>query len=111
MMKNPAEIEQEIIDFFYEYFSPRKYVFWGSKVPVTLYTRLREDLKIDWDDGDDAINTYLAKWNVNPGTMEFTHYFAPEFLGSKIPEQPLIPLTIRMLVESAKAIRPASTGQ
>lgn len=72
-------------------------------MPVNLDTRLREDLEIGWDDGDDAINTYLAKWHVDLGTMEFTHYFAPEFFGSKVPEQPLKPLTIRMLVESAQA--------
>lgn len=105
MMKTPAQIEQEIIDYYYENFSPRKYVCWGPKVPVTLDTRLREDLKIGWDDGDDAINTYLAIWHVDPAGMEFTHYFAPEFFGSKVPEQPLKPLTIRMLVESAKAGR------
>lgn len=104
-MKTPEQIEQEIIEFYYENFSPRKYVFWGPRTPVTLDTRLREDLKIGWDDGDDAINTYLEKWSVDPGDMEFTHYFAPEFLGSKIPDPPLKTITIRMLVESAKAGR------
>jgi hypothetical protein len=72
---------------------------------MTLDTRLWEDLKIGWDDGDDAINTYLSKWHVDPAGMEFTHYFASEFFGSKLPEQPLKPPTIRMLIESTKAGR------
>ncbi|MBF8447894.1 DUF1493 family protein, partial [Serratia ureilytica] len=50
-------------------------------------------------------NTYLSIWHVDPAGMEFTHYFSPEFFGSKVPEQPLKPLTIRMLVESAKVGR------
>jgi hypothetical protein len=96
MMKTPAQTEQEIIDFYYENVCPRKYVFWGPRVPVTLDTRLREDLKIGWDDGDDEINTYLAKWRIDPGTMEFTHYFVPEFFGSEVPEKPLKPLMNRL---------------
>lgn len=44
----------------------------GREVPVTLDTRLREDLKIGWDDGDDAINTYLAIWHVDPSRRKFT---------------------------------------
>ncbi|AUY13168.1 DUF1493 domain-containing protein [Serratia marcescens] len=35
--------------------------------------------------------------------MEFFHYFTPEFLCSKLSEQPLRPLTTKLLVESAKA--------
>lgn len=64
-----------------------------------------EHINLSGDDGDDAINTYQAIWHVDPAGMEFTHYFAPEFFGSKVSEQPLKPLTIRMLVESAKAGR------
>jgi len=43
--------------------------------------------------------TFIAQYDKHAGV----HYFEPDFLGSKPPEKPLKPLTVRMLVESAKA--------
>lgn len=98
-------IESEIIEYFYKNYSPRKWGLWGERPKVTLDTRLAEDLRIHWDDAEIALNEYLKIWNVNPEGMEITHYFEPEFLGSPEPDPPLEPLTVRMLVESAKAGR------
>lgn len=85
MMKTPAQIEQEIIDYYYDNFSPLKFVFWGPKVPVTLDARLREDLKIGWDDGDDAINTYLSIWHVDPAGMESPTILPQSFSVQRCP--------------------------
>lgn len=97
-------IEQEIIDYIYENHSHRKYGFFGKRPEVTLDTELTKGgLDVIWEDAEDTLDYYFRNWNVKLNGFEIIYYFEPDFLGSKPPEKPLKPLTVRMLVESAKA--------
>ncbi|QKJ85179.1 DUF1493 family protein [Paramixta manurensis] len=99
-------IEQEIIHYIYENHSHKKYGFFGPRPEVTPQTELtRGGLDIIWEDAEDTLSYYFRNWNVELNKFEITHYFAPDFLGSPEPEQPLKPLYVWMLVESAKAGR------
>ncbi len=97
-------IEQEIIDYIYTNHSRKKYGFFGRRPEVTLDTELTKGgLDVIWEDAEDTLDYYFRNWNVKPNGFEIIYYFEPNFLGSKPPEKPLKPLTVRMLVESAKA--------
>ncbi|MFV0611408.1 DUF1493 family protein [Klebsiella aerogenes] len=97
-------IEQEIIDYIYTHHSHKKYCFFGDRPEVTLDTELTKGgLNIIWEDAEDTLDYYFKKWNVKMNGFEIIYYFEPEFLGSMPPEKPLKPLTVQMLVESAKA--------
>jgi len=97
-------IEQEIIDYVYENHSHKKYCFFGKRSEVTLDTELTKGgLDVIWEDAEDTLDYYFKNWNVKLNGFEIIYYFEPDFLGSKPPEKPLKPLTVRMLVESAKA--------
>ncbi len=97
-------IEQEIIDYIYTHHSHKKYCFFGDRPEVTLDTELtKAGLNIIWEDAEDTLDYYFKQWNVKMNGFEIIYYFESEFLGSMPPEKPLKPLTVQMLVESAKA--------
>ncbi|EOU1338401.1 DUF1493 family protein [Cronobacter malonaticus] len=97
-------IEKEIIEFIDRDYNPRKYFLFGPKCPVTRDTRIRDDLKLVFEDNEELLQAYFSRWRVEPGSSEILDYFHPGYLGSKEPD-PHKPLTVAMLVESAKAGR------
>ncbi|WP_431223418.1 DUF1493 family protein [Serratia sp. L9] len=72
---------------------------------MSLETDLRQDLKIIYEDACDLFAFYFNNWKVELGNFSIDRYFSPEYLGSSAPEKPLEPITVGMLVESAKAAR------
>lgn len=98
------DIEKEIIEFIDRDYNPRKYFLFGPKRPVTRDTRIRDDLKLVFEDNEELLQAYFSRWSAEPGSFEILDYFHPDYFGSKEPD-PHKPLTIGMLVESARAGR------
>ncbi|AKE96039.1 DUF1493 family protein [Cronobacter sakazakii] len=97
-------IEKEIIEFINQDYNPKKYFLFCPKHPVTRDTRIRDDLNLVFEDNEALLQTYFRRWHVEPGGFEILDYFHPDYFGSKEPD-PHKPLTVAMLVESAKAGR------
>jgi len=87
------DIEKEIINFIDQEYNPKKYFIFGPKRTITLDTSIRDDLKLVFEDSEELLKEYFK-----------LNYLNPEYLGSKEPD-PHKPLTVGMLVESAKAGR------
>jgi hypothetical protein len=96
------DYEQEIIDFIDEGYNTKKYFLFGPKKVITLDMNIRDDLKLVYEDNEELMDEYFKRWNVDRLNFEVLNYFNPEYLGSKEPD-PHKPLTLMMLVESAKA--------
>ena len=83
---------------------------------ITLQTSISDDLRIDGDDGDELMIAFFEQFNVNPKGYSFHNYFATEGFNpfSIFPNLYKIifkkskgiigtrPLTIQMLIDSAK---------
>jgi len=98
------DIEKEVIDFIDLQYNPKKYFLFGAKRSVTLNTSIRDDLKLVFEDSEELLQEYFKRWGVDPQSFEILDYLNPEYPGSKEPD-PHKPLTVGMLVESAKAGR------
>jgi len=97
-------IEKEIIDFIDGEYNPRKYFLFGPKRIITLNTSIRDDLHLLFEDGEELLQTYFRHWNVDENGFEILDYFNPGYFGGNVPD-PHKPLTVGMLVESARAGR------
>jgi len=96
------DIGKEIIDFIDQEYNPKKYFLFGPKRTITLDTSIRDDLKLVFEDSEELLQEYFKRWNVDSDGFEILNYLNPEYLGSKEPD-PHKPLTVGMLIESAKA--------
>ncbi|EPG2372955.1 TPA: DUF1493 family protein [Serratia marcescens] len=96
-------IEREILSFIKKNYSRKKFLFWGAINPVSLKTDIRDDLNVLYEDAGDLFTYFFYNWKVEFNDFSLDRYFSPEYLGSPPPEKPLEPITINMLVESAKA--------
>ncbi|ENG2553841.1 TPA: DUF1493 family protein [Citrobacter farmeri] len=99
-----GDIEKEIIDFIDREYNPKKYYLFGPKGIITLDTSIRDDLKLILEDCQELLQEYFKRWNIDSEHFEILDYFNPEYPGSKEPD-PHKPLTVGMLVESARAGR------
>lgn len=97
-------LDKELIEFIDQGYNTKKYFLFGPKKVITLNTNIRDDLKLVYEDCEDLMDEYFKRWNVDPQGFEILDYFNPEYLGSKEPD-PHKPLTVAMLIESAKAGR------
>ncbi|EBL5543659.1 DUF1493 family protein [Salmonella enterica subsp. enterica serovar Schwarzengrund] len=98
------DIKKEIIDFIDQEYNTKKYFLCGPKRTITLDTSIRDDLKLVFEDSEELLQKYFKRWNVDPEGFDIPNYLNPEYFGSKEPD-PRKPLTVGMLVESAKAGR------
>lgn len=98
------DVEKEIIDFIDQEYNTKKYFLFGPKRTITPDTSIRDDLKLVFEDSEELLQEYFKRWNVDPEKFEILNYLNPEYPGSKEPD-PHKPLTVGMLVESAKAGR------
>ncbi|EDK6121345.1 cytoplasmic protein, partial [Salmonella enterica subsp. enterica serovar Schwarzengrund] len=74
------------------------------KRTITLDTSIRDDLKLVFEDSEELLQEYFKRWNIDPEGFDILNYLNPEYFGSKETD-PRKPLTVGMLVESAKAGR------
>lgn len=106
---------QDAMFVWYEKYHNDKPFLSKSKPQVTLDTSLSTG-KYPWarETGDEIMNDYFKRFNVKNSEFEFLLYWPygkgllPNFLrplSQKVPEISPKPLTVRMLVESAKAGR------
>ncbi|MBW7983437.1 DUF1493 family protein [Enterobacillus tribolii] len=98
-------IEQEILEYVQKNCGRRKYLFWGKLLPIDIDSDLRVDLQLIYEDAIDFFGFYFENWKVDIAGFTIDRYFEPEFLGSPAPKQPLEPITVLMMVESAAAGR------
>ncbi|EOF5131200.1 DUF1493 family protein [Salmonella enterica] len=98
------DIEKEIIDFIDQAYNTKKYFLFGPKRTIILDTSIRDDLKLIFEDSEELLQEYFKRWNVDSEGFDILNYLNPEYFGSKEPD-PRKPLTVGMLVESAKAGR------
>ncbi|EAY7098268.1 DUF1493 family protein, partial [Salmonella enterica] len=82
----------------------KKYFLCGPKRTITLDTSIRDDLKLVFEDSEELLQEYFKRWNIDPEGFDILNYLNPEYFGSKETD-PRKPLTVGMLVESAKAGR------
>ncbi|EHL2312606.1 DUF1493 family protein [Salmonella enterica] len=98
------DIEKEIIDFIDQEYNTKKYFLCGPKRTITLDISIRDDLKLVFEDSEELLQEYFKRWNVDSKGFDILNYLNPEYFGSKEPD-PRKPLTVGMLVESAKTGR------
>lgn len=98
------DIEKEIIDFIDQEYNTKKYFLCGPKRTITLDTSIRDDLKLVFEDSEELLQEYFKRWNIDSEGFDILNYLNPEYFGSK-ESDPRKPLTVGMLVESAKAGR------
>ncbi|ECR8918417.1 DUF1493 family protein, partial [Salmonella enterica] len=85
-------------------YNTKKYFLCGPKRTITLDTSIRDDLKLVFEDSEELLQEYFKRWNIDPEGFDILNYLNPEYFGSKETD-PRKPLTVGMLVESAKAGR------
>ncbi|WON78427.1 DUF1493 family protein [Serratia sp. UGAL515B_01] len=109
-----ANVEQSVLDWYNEKWNA-PILFSKNKPVISLETSLSTG-KYPWtrEAGDETMKDYFDKFSVNADNFNFLRYWPyekgiiPNFLRPKsmrITKQEPEPLTIRMLVESAKAGR------
>lgn len=101
LMRN---FELEIINFIDQGYNAKRYYLFGDKKELKRTTNIRDDLNLVYEDCVELMEEYFERWAVDPNGFEILDYFNPEYLGSK-ERDPHIPLTLEMLIESAKAGR------
>ncbi|MEQ4530954.1 MAG: DUF1493 family protein [Mixta sp.] len=105
------KIEEEIISLIEKYDG---HVFFSKRfLKIDPDTDLRKDVRLDSEDALDLIEEYAMKYNIAVSDIPFTKYFpnekslfdifTPKHLKST--GEKVEPLTVRMLIESAKAGR------
>ncbi len=97
MVDKHAEIERAVWELVGEYNGRRLFTF--KPYPLKLDTDLNEDFRMDPLDAYELMERYVEKFNVEPSDIDFGKYF-PEDFSKNHP-----PLTVGMLIESAKAGR------
>ncbi|MEE4481621.1 DUF1493 family protein [Serratia ficaria] len=90
-------IEQAVFDLVEEYNGFSLFTFKRFKLEVD--TDLKTDFRMDPDDAYELLERYTEQFNINPKDIYFDKYFP---VNKKNPRSPL---TIGMLIESAKAGR------
>ncbi|MEC5319679.1 DUF1493 family protein [Brenneria populi subsp. brevivirga] len=97
-------IEQDVIELVDKYGGGPSLF---SRIPpiITPDTELKKDLKLANEDALDLIMEYAEKFGVDTQDIPFTEYFPNEkgFFEMFTPKVMPKPLTVRMLIESAKA--------
>lgn len=68
-----------------------------KRYKLELDIDLNEDFCIDPDEAYELLECYAEKFSIEPGTITFSAYFPEDFT------EPHDPLTIRLMVESARA--------
>ncbi|MBT0728736.1 DUF1493 family protein [Rosenbergiella nectarea] len=107
-------IQDAVLEWYDKYYNVKP-LFSKKKPQLTLDTSLSTG-KYPWarETGDDILNDYFKRFNVESSAFDLLLYwpyekgFLPNVLrplSQKIPDVPPKPLTLRMLVESAKAGR------
>ncbi len=88
------DIEKAVFDLVQEY---NGYWFWLRKrYPLKKETDLNSDFKMAPEDAAELLESYAQKFSINPAEIDFDKFFL---------KHPHVPLTIDMLIESAKAKR------
>lgn len=90
-------LEKAVFDLIEEY---NGYWFWLRKrYPLTKETDLNKDFRMAPEDAAELLEKYADKFAINPRDIHFEKYFPAN------PRTEHTPLTIDMLIESAKAGR------
>ncbi|QKJ87834.1 DUF1493 family protein [Paramixta manurensis] len=92
-----GDIEQAVFDLVGEYNGRR--LFSMKPYPLTLTTDLNEDFRMDPLDAYELLEKYVDRFGIEPSDIDFGHYFPEDF--SQVHD----PLTIQLLIDSAKAGR------
>ncbi|MCL2893576.1 DUF1493 family protein [Brenneria tiliae] len=89
------DIEKTVFDLVEEY---NGYWFWLRKrYPLKKETDLNADFRMAPEDAAELLENYAEKFSINPKEIDFDKFFPPNL---STPHQPL---TISMLIESARA--------
>nr|WP_265165964.1 DUF1493 family protein [Pantoea ananatis] len=98
-------LSEAIIAFVKENYARRRFIFWGERLTVTPETRIRDDLKLTLETAEALMLEYFERWNVHSQGFNIRNYFHPELPGTRDVPDPHKPLTVSMLIESARAGR------
>lgn len=96
-MVSADEIEKEVFELVEHY---NGFWIWLLKrYPLKVETDLNKDFRMAPEDAYELLEKYVEKFNINPKDIEFERFF-PD--NNRVEH---VPLTIGMLIESAKAGR------
>lgn len=90
-------IEQNVFDLVNEYNGPRLFLI--KRYPLKPTTDLNEDFRMDPIDAYELLERYVEVFNIEPSDIDFEQHF-PENLSKNHD-----PLTIQLMIDSAKAGR------
>lgn len=89
------DIERAVFELVEEYNA--RSIFTFKRYKLELDTDLNKDFKMLPEDAYELLEKFADRFNINPQEIEFNRYFPEDFGEAEVP------LTIRLLVESAKA--------
>lgn len=96
-------IAEEIIGFIQNSYTPRKYILWGKRKNIVEETRLRDDLQLAYETAESLMDDFFNRWTVDKNGFDINLYFHPEYSGTGHIPDPHYPLTVEMLINSARA--------
>ena len=99
------DIESEVINYLMEKYPVREHWLKPGLKQITKEWTLQGDFKFLPEDAHDFLVDVFERFNIEHSGFDGTNYFEYEypFWQKKPPEKELKPLTVDMIIESAKA--------
>lgn len=89
------DIERAVFELVEQYNGRSLFTF--ERFKLTHETDLNEDFRMDPIDAYELLEKYVERFNIEPTDIKFEQYFPEDF------RKPHDPLTIQLLIDSAKA--------
>lgn len=100
------DYEKEVIDYLMENYPIRKSWFKKDLVQITRNSTLEGDYNLIWEDAEEMLLDIFQHFNIEHSDMKYELYIEYEYpFWVKKPTYELRPLTVGMIIESAKAGR------
>lgn len=99
------DVESEVIQYLMEKYPVRKHWLKTGLKQITKEWTLQDDFKFLPEDAHDFLLDVFEHFNIEYSGFDGTNYFEYEypFWQKKPPAKELKPLTVEMIIESAKA--------
>lgn len=98
------DYEAEVIGYIMQHYPMRKRWFKPDLQQVTREWTLQDDFRFFPEDAEDFLLDVFEHFHINYSKFESTHYIEYEYpFWQKKPEIVIKPLTVEMIIESAKA--------
>lgn len=100
------DFEKEVIDYLMERYPIREHWFKPGYKKITKDWTLNDDFRLVPEDAEDMLLDVFTHFNIDYSGMDTRNYIEYEYpFWQKKPETEIKPLTVAMIIESAKVGR------